>query len=278
MLRVSISMEKYLTFLENVRQWHEDGRDRVPIKEILELLVPCILHLENRVGEKLLNTILRKAIDLQNNGQKEHFLKAMQHTFQSKIFGTDNSPSQWKLRYEKGPGDGNITLESIQMRNKMARRCISSIDEIIEAAFMEGTEISHQSIEACTKYQKAMSLLTIHHDLSEDEIECFQTLIDAFMEGTEISHQLIEACTKYQEAMSLLTIHRDLSEDEIECFQTLIDDFYEIWVDTFESEGISNYIHMLGARHVMYFLNEYKWLYLLLYILASPISRDIIIR
>jgi len=49
MLRVSISMEKYLTFLENVRQWHEDGRDRVPIIEILELLVPCILHLENRV-------------------------------------------------------------------------------------------------------------------------------------------------------------------------------------------------------------------------------------
>jgi len=217
MLRVSISMEKYLTFLENVRQWHEDGRDRVPIIEILELLVPCILHLENRVGEKLLTTILRKAIDLQNNGQKEHFLKAMQHTFQSKIFGSDNSPSQWKLRYEKGPGDGNITLESIQMRNNMARRCISSIDEIIEAAFME---------------------------------------------GTEISHQLIEACTKYQEAMSLLTIHRDLSEDEIEHFQTLIDDFYEIWVDTFGSEGISNYIHMLGAGHVMYFLTEYKCLYL----------------
>jgi len=139
MLRVSISMEKYLTFLENVRQWHEDGRDRVPIIEILELLVPCILHLENRVGEKLLTTILRIAIDLQNNGQKEHFLKAMQHTFQSSI---------------------------------------SSIDKIIEAAFMEGTEISHQLIEACTKYQEAMSLLTIHRDLSEDEMERFQTLID----------------------------------------------------------------------------------------------------
>jgi hypothetical protein len=41
--------------LEKVRQWNLDGRETVPLVEVVvELLFPCILHLENHVGEKII--------------------------------------------------------------------------------------------------------------------------------------------------------------------------------------------------------------------------------
>jgi len=49
----SVSMERYIALLEQVRKRHEMGRDTAPLVEVIELLIPCILHLENRIGEKL---------------------------------------------------------------------------------------------------------------------------------------------------------------------------------------------------------------------------------
>jgi len=217
MLREAVRMERYICFLETVRKWNEDGRDKVPLIEILELLIPCILHLENRIGEKMITTILRKALDLYGNPSKEDFIKNIQRMIQRSIFGSENAPSQWKLQYEKEPGTGNITLPAIQLRNNAARCCIKSIDKIIEYAF-------HSHADFATK--------------------------------------LSQACTKYQQALTLLTAHRELTDEEIDSFQDLIDDFYESWIDLFGSEGITNYIHMLGSGHVMYFLTEYRCLYL----------------
>jgi hypothetical protein len=97
MLCMSIAMEKYILFLENVRKWDEDGHDKVPLVEVLELLIPCILHLENRAGEKLVTTIIKKGLDLYDSGPKEDFLKALQHMFQTIFFGSEKSPSHWKL-------------------------------------------------------------------------------------------------------------------------------------------------------------------------------------
>ncbi len=139
--------------------------------------------------------------------------------FQTKIFGTDQSPSQWKLRYEKETQTGGISIEAIQVRNNAARACINSIDAIIESAL---------------------------HD------------------NHAMATNLIEGLSKYQEAMTILTSHRKLSDDEIETFQTLIDDFFELWLDVFGTQGISNYLHLLGSGHVHYFLKEYRCLYLYL--------------
>jgi hypothetical protein len=80
-------MEKYIKYLENVRKWHEDGRDKVPLLiEVLELLIPCILHLENRVSEKIITSIIRKGLDMYDIGPKEYFIQQLQCTFQIKIF------------------------------------------------------------------------------------------------------------------------------------------------------------------------------------------------
>lgn len=73
--------------------------------------------------------------------------------------------------------------------------------------------------------------------------------------------KLIVACSKYSEAMKLLTLHRALTNDEMDIFQDLVDDFFEIWVELFGNDGMTNYLHMLGTGHILFFLRKYKCLY-----------------
>lgn len=124
-LRMSIVMEKPLHYLENLCEWSESRRDKVALVEILELLIPCILHLENRAGEKIITTIIRKGLDLYALGPKEEYLLSLERTFQTKVFGSEVSPSQWKLRYSKETnGSSNFVIESLQVQNNAARACI----------------------------------------------------------------------------------------------------------------------------------------------------------
>ena len=57
-------------------------------------------------------------------------------------------------------------------------------------------------------------------------------------------------------------VHRKVTAEEIDLFQDHIDDFFDIWVQLFGREGLSNYFHLLGAGHIAYFLEKYDCLYL----------------
>jgi len=53
-----VQLERSILVLENVKKWHEQGLESVPLVDVIELLIPCILHCENRVGEKNLTILL----------------------------------------------------------------------------------------------------------------------------------------------------------------------------------------------------------------------------
>jgi polyhydroxyalkanoate synthesis regulator protein len=215
-LKACVAMERAIFYLEQVKKWYESGRLTIPIVEIIEILIPCILHCENRVGEKIITIILRRQLD-KFSGQKMDFIDAMDETFQTKVLGSVTSPSHWRLKHSKD-SDGQLKLESLQVRNQTVRKMLDSIDIIVEDAAGE----------------------------SDDE---FKT-------------KMIFAVASFKEAMKILTTHRSLTEEEMERFQDKIDDFYEAWIDLFGEEGITNYIHLLGSGHMLYFLKKYGCLYI----------------
>jgi hypothetical protein len=193
LLRSTVVLEKYIDALEKVRIWHAKGREIVPLVEVVELLIPCILHLENHVGEKKMMIILCKALD-DFRGRKEQFAEQMNTTFQTKVLGSE-------IPHHSG------------------RYCImGEMDTIIEDAWPS--------------------------------------------QNTELQRDLIRAVSKYRAAMQILMRHSKHSDDDIEEFQTLIDDFFAQRVDIFGHEGITNYIHMLGSGHIMYFMKKYGCLHL----------------
>ena len=216
-LRECIALERSLAYLENLKVWHDQGVQTVPLVEVIEVLIPCILHCENRVGEKILTIILRRQLD-RYRGPKEEFLCAMESCFQNEVLGSENSPSHWKLKYSRDNNSGQFQVDPFQLRNNIVRRMMDSIDIIVNAAMGE--------------------------------------------EDDEFKLRLLTALTCYKQAISLLTMHRYLNSDEKDSFQDLIDDFFEIWVELFGEEGITNYIHILGSGHMLYFIEKYDCLYM----------------
>jgi hypothetical protein len=178
-LRESVLLEAKISCLLKVRQWKADGVEIAPLVELVELLIPCILHLENRIGEKIITMILRKGLDIYPN-RKEEYITSMQNIFRMQVLGTEAAPSQWRL-YSKKDNDGNVILEPISVRNNMSRCIINNIDKIIEGAI--SNETAGTLIVALSKYKEAIDLLTKHRELSEDEQDHFQDLIDDFYQS-----------------------------------------------------------------------------------------------
>jgi hypothetical protein len=132
------------------------------------LLIPCILHLENRVGEKMITIILRKAMD-EFRGRKEDFQSTMNTTFKTKVLGTDSSPSQWKLPFAKD-AEENLKLEHIQVRNNVARCIVREIDTIIEDAWAsQNSEWQRELITAILKYRAVMQILLKHSEYTNEK-------------------------------------------------------------------------------------------------------------
>jgi hypothetical protein len=154
-------MEKYIALLEKVRVWHSQGTETIPIVEVVELLIPCILHLENRVGEKVITIILRKALDDYHGINTEDFFNNINNTIRTKVLGTPESPSQWKLPTSKE--DNVVKIDKIQVRNNIARCFINNINIIIDDAWEQQTFDKQQQLkDALSKYREALKILTQH--------------------------------------------------------------------------------------------------------------------
>jgi hypothetical protein len=147
----------------------------------VELLIPCILHLENRVGEKVITIILWKALDDYHGINTEDLFNNINNTIRTKVLGTPESPSQWKLPTSKE--DNVVNIDKIQVRNNIARCFIKNINIIIDDAWEQQTFDKQQQLkDALSKYREALKILTQHSEYTNDDIELFQSLVDDFYE------------------------------------------------------------------------------------------------
>jgi hypothetical protein len=206
----SVQMERSIESLKKVKKWHEQGRETAPLVEVIELLIPCILHLESRVAKKVLNILFRQKLN-EFHRPKIKFLKSLETVLQTAVSGTIPSPSHWRLKHSKD-ANGQIILDPIQVRNLIGLKMMKKVYIIVEVATADGDD-----------YFRLKFLVAVQ---------------------------------AYKEGISLLTMHRDLNAEEQELFQDQIDVFYENWIELFGEEGITNYIHILGSGHMLYFLQK----------------------
>jgi hypothetical protein len=182
LLRECIKLEKKIQFLLTVRQWHQEGVDKVPLVEFAELLIPCILHLENRVGEKIVNMMIRFGFQKRQQSAAA-FISELQEVFRKEVLGSQECPSQWKIPF-KTESDGSVQIEPIQERNTVVCGMLNYVEKITQGAIPDSEEaFKAKLILACSNYSEAMKILTTHHALTEEEILHFQDLVDDFFEA-----------------------------------------------------------------------------------------------
>ena len=179
----------------------------------MDKAVPCILHMENRVGEKLITMCLVEGLAHRNAGvgAKEYF-KEVEELVNNGVLHVENG--NWKL-----PVNGD-TLSTVSLSNSSARVFALNIGKLFDLIFR-------------------------HHEPSDDRRGRFERCV----------------VTMYQPIMKKLRKRSNLTVLEINTLQQNIDVWYENWINLTGREGMTNYIHMLGAGHVQYYLLKKRNLY-----------------
>ena len=179
----------------------------------LSLAIPCILHLENRVNEKVIMMIILEGMRKRSSSVAlADYFKRLAHLFNNGVM--HDMDGQWKLPME------NDKLDPISLSNVKARKVVKNIELLFDLVFE-------------------------NHPPGCQRRDMFKVCI------TE----------QYQTVMMGLRQRSDFTDNDIIDLQRKIDLFYDGWYDLCGKDGLTNYIHLLGSGHVMYYLKKYKNLY-----------------
>jgi hypothetical protein len=208
-----ISIEDKVILIKETLKREQESKSML----LLEYCIPCILHMENRVGEKILKTLLNEyLIDLQTERKsvQEASLKALAHFVNRNITGDVVVAGQWEIPL----GKDKKTVDEIAMTNSLSRLFVDNMDCLV--------------------------------------CELFRTEAKA-----ERKNSWLAMLKEYRAFMELARSREEFSDDDITAFQTQADLFFALWVDLNGIKGITNYIHMIGAGHLTYYLRIYRNLY-----------------
>ena len=189
--------------------------------------VPCILHMENRMGIKILTMCLKKGLDdaimgdlpwLQkklpadkrgNVGDRiQGFLQVVNETMSLHILGTVDFPTHWKVPFD----ETKKVISPITMDNVRIRRVLPLMDKLISVC-----------IASKSKQQQWSTCLE-----------------------------------NYRASMEILNRKNDLSNAEIDEYQRFADRFFAAWVVLNGEHGVTNYAHLIGSGHIHEYLEHWK--------------------
>jgi hypothetical protein len=125
--------------------------------------VVCILHLENRVGLKSIETILRSGLSNAMKGilewtvstgiqkRQDEYVKCITEIVQTRILGTLSAPSQWRF-----PLTDDGKMGSLSMDNNRTRAIVNLIEAIVEVSFPDSDHNKAKLLRCFPHYRAAM--------------------------------------------------------------------------------------------------------------------------
>jgi hypothetical protein len=181
--------------------------------------LPCVLHMENRNGIKLLTMVFIEGLsnakkkllysDVSAEGTRvSRFVADVEGIVNESILGSEDDPCQWMCPFDSKKKEiGPITMDNVR-----TRRVVDSLDTLVDF---------------CVTDQARALLWTT-------------------------------ALNNYRTAMVLLRKREDFTNTEIAVYQSHADKFFQAWVRLWQKEGITNYIHMIGSGHIADYLYKWK--------------------
>ena len=237
-----LMMEQRLALLQEAILRTREGREAALI--LIKQAIPCIMHKENRAGEKVINVVVALGAEKYQNERRiaslDGYVQEVQSIVQRKLLGTFIRPKHWKFPLKNEGKEVILNTDSslnafylfflnlrflffsqvgkVKLSNKSTRKFINGLHYLINFIFNK----------------------------PEDE------------EKHDAWHRII---ANYQPAMEILRKRSDYTPADIEQFQDYIDVFFSEYIKETGAEGITNYIHMLGSGHVKYYMEVHKNLY-----------------
>jgi hypothetical protein len=167
---------------------------------LIEQAIPCVMHLENRVGEKIITVLLSMAAEQfqrrRNVKSLGRFAANVHHIVNTKILGTVVRPKQWKVPLNEA-GD---SVNKVSFSNKKTRLFIDNISHLVDWIFSSPEDAELRDIwrKLLSDYRDALLILRQPQEYTDNDIEEFQSKIDDFFTAyVETSGASKEGITNY---------------------------------------------------------------------------------
>ena len=152
--------------------------------------IPSVLHMKNRVGLKLLTMTLIEGITGASAAPRFHqdtasteklrileYIKQVQHIVNTKILGTNENPSTWKVPYD----ENTMELAPLSLENVKTRAIIDNLELLVEVSV---TTVDRKAKwnGSVRKYRIGMQTARQREDFTDEDITAFQKTIDEFFQ------------------------------------------------------------------------------------------------
>ena len=171
-----------------------DERKNVMVK--IMAYIPCIMHCETRVCIKVLTLLLIEGLSSAQGGRldgeeylnctdKEReaiFLSKVEHIINTRILGTDDTPSQWSVPTVKHKGE-STSIGIINMENYKMRHIINSIDDLIDISIKDPNRRSRWKYSV-KHYHHAMIIMRKKGgDYTKEELKSYDSHAKFFFQS-----------------------------------------------------------------------------------------------
>jgi hypothetical protein len=150
---------------------------------LIRQAIPCVLHCENRCGEKILKMILLEGWDErdQDNYARDKMLVDVVKVVNTRILGKPKRPANWRI-ITTMDSENRTMLGDQSMPNRHVRKFIEQIDVITEVVILD--EERRQSWnQVIGLWSNLMTQARQKEDFSDEDINRFEDMCDEFYES-----------------------------------------------------------------------------------------------
>jgi hypothetical protein len=142
--------------------------------------VPCILHLENRCGEKFIKMLLLEGYDKKaTDGEKNKFLKEFEDIVNSQVLGTPTRKANWRIATTKDK-DNRKCIKDQTLPNTHVRKFINNFPTLTAFCLVGDAMVARRNDWDLTihRWRAVMEAARKRDHYSTQDVEEFQDLAD----------------------------------------------------------------------------------------------------
>jgi hypothetical protein len=151
---------------------------------LLRQAIPCILHCENRCGEKFLKMFLLEIFNhfAGETKMQENFLTQFEDYVNLNVLGKPWRKGNWRLTTTQN-ANKEKTIGDQGMPNTHVRRFMEAFDKLADNFLWYDEDRKEQWKASMTHWRKLMEMARQREDVTDEEIDAFSTQCDDFFEA-----------------------------------------------------------------------------------------------
>jgi hypothetical protein len=163
------------------------------------------------------------------------------------IFIEGLSNAKMKLLYV-----GGVNAEGVQLS-----QFVADVENKVNTPMLGSKDNPCQWTCPFDAKKKEICLITMDNVQTCRMVGSLDILVDFCVTDQARAALWMFALNNYRTAMILIRKRDNFTNTEIATYQRHADMFFQAWVQLWQKEGVTNYIHMIGLGHIANYL--YKW-------------------